>query len=646
MTQATSAPLSKAENHIVSVANDPVLKQMLEQERVESQELDTSMLWRLLAYLKKHPWLTAASVTMSVFDALLMALPPYVVGLAIDAVRQASSAPRAQGALGALMHSIAATIAQHITPYDLLAKNLIVAFGLMIILCWSLRWAVSVGSAYLVQRLGQMTVHELRLDVYHHLIHMDLGFFHKNPVGRLVNRTTFDTQSLSEFFSDAFAQGLRDALFILILAIIMLSMDLPLGLIILASLPPLFLCAAIYRRYVRPAMRTTTAVLSRFNAWLAENISGMRENQLYLTPPRRRAEVAALTDAHQASVTHWIRAWGLLRPVMMAISAVATTAILFVGYDRVVSGAISVGILLTFIQYTTKFWVPVRNLSEKFTVIQTALTATERIFDILNTSSQMQSAPDADPSLTVEHGRLCFDQVSFSYPKSKELGLDNICFEAEPGQMIALVGDTGAGKSTIAHLTSRFYDPSQGQVRIDGHDARSYTLEALRRGMALVPQDVVIFAGSLRDNITLGLEVEDHVVEQALAAVCADRIVSRFELGLAQPMDEGGRTLSAGERQLISFARALVFNPPILILDEATANVDTETEALIQQALERLTKGRTSLVIAHRLSTIRNADQIIVLRQGKIIERGRHEDLLALGQEYARLHKLHMSAAT
>jgi ATP-binding cassette subfamily B protein len=236
-----------------------------------------------------------------------------------------------------------------------------------------------------------------------------------------------------------------------------------------------------------------------------------------------------------------------------------------------------------------------------------------------------------------------FEDVFFRYPTKDEDALRGFSCRVEPGQMLALVGDTGAGKSTVAHLVSRFYDVREGRVLVDGRDVRDYTLRGLRRGVGLVPQDVTIFAGTLRENITLGMEVDEARLRECLEAVCADRIVERFERGLEHVMDEGGRTLSAGERQLISFARALVANPPILILDEATANVDTETEALIQRALERLTQGRTSVVIAHRLSTIRDADQILVLRGGEVIERGCHEELLEVGGDYARLYRMHVS---
>ena len=634
---------SKTEQRILQVAKDPILTQMLEQERVESQGLDASMLWRLLKYLRRHPTLAILGVLASVLDAALMALPAYGVGLAVDVIRDSS---RELPALGLLLYQLADPIAQRAQALGAgPVEALVYGFGGVLIACWSARWAASVASTYLVQRLGQITVHELRLDVYHHITSMDMGFFHKNPVGRLVNRATFDTQSLSEFFSDAFAQGLRDLLFITVLLMVMVALDPVLASVLMVSLPLLMVSALVYRSWARPAMRTTSAVLSRLNAWLAENIAGMRENQLYQTQARRLDEVEALTQAHQASVTHWIRAWGLLRPVMMGICAIATALVLLLGYDRVVQGIISVGVLLTFLQYTTSFWVPVRNLSEKFTIIQTALTAAERIFDVLGTPSAMTDSPQADARHQVTQGALRFEDVRFAYPNTQDEVLRGISFEAQAGQLIALVGDTGAGKSTIAHLTSRFYDATSGRVVVDGRDVRDYTLHQLRRGMAIVPQDVVIFAGSIRDNITLGLDVADDVVWRAVKAVCADRIIARFELGLAHPMDEGGRTLSAGERQLISFARALVFNPPVLILDEATANVDSETEALIQAALVTLTQGRTSLVIAHRLSTIRDADQILVLRHGQIIERGRHEALLAAGGEYARQYHTHMDVA-
>ena len=637
--------MSKAEREVLAAAKDPVLQKMLEQERIESAEFDTSLLWRLLGYLKRHRALSALGVCLSMVQAVVMTLPAWAIGLAVDMVRQGDEAGRAlTGAAAAFAHTAGsisgALFAQPLAIEAKIAGYAALIFGLIFV-----QMVLSMLGYYAVQMLGQRVVHDLRMDVYTHLMAMDMGYFHKNPVGRLVNRTVFDTQSLSQFFSDAFSQGVRDLFFILALMVVMFTMDVPLALVLLGIFPLLLVMGLVYRHFARSAMRTTSAVKSRMNSWLAENIAGMRENQLYQTEARRNGEFGALTDAHQRASVASVRAWGILRPSLLALSALATAGVLWLGYTRVAQGVVTVGVLLTFLQYTQQLWVPVRNLAEKFNVVQTALTSIERIYDVLDTPSQMKDTPFADPALSVTKGALEFKNVRFAYPtKPEQEVLRGINFVAKPGEMIALVGDTGAGKSTIVHLISRFYDVTSGAVRLDGHEVREYTLAQLRQGIALVPQDVVIFAGTVRENITLGLEVPDALVLGALRAVRADRFIDRFEYGLDQVMDEGGRTLSAGERQLLSFARALVFNPPLLILDEATANVDTETESLIQQALATLTKGRTSVVVAHRLSTIREADQILVLRHGQIIERGRHQELLDQAGEYARLYELHMSA--
>jgi ABC-type multidrug transport system fused ATPase/permease subunit len=639
-TQGGGAPRwSRAEREAIEAARDPVLELMLKQERVETEALDTTLFLRLVSYLGRHRALAALCVVLSLGEALLMALPPYAIGVAMDLF---VSGRRAAGGLAGALGEAARALGAGVFGAWPAGEGVILGFGVVILGVWLLRWGVAMSTTYMVQKLGQRIVHDLRMDVYRHITSMDMGYFHSNPVGRLVNRTTFDVQALSEFFSDAFAQGVRDVLFIGVLVVVMLGLDVPLAMVLLVSLPLLVLWGGLYARYGRPAMRSVTAVQSRMNGWLAEHIAGMRENQLYRMEARRREEFHALTNAHQAAVVRWIQAWGLLRPAMMVTSALATTAVLVIGYGRATSGSITVGVLLTFLQYTTKLWVPVRNLTEKFNMIQTALTSAERIFDVLETKSLIYNMPDASPQLKVTRGDIEFSAVHFRYPTKEEEALRGVDFKVKPGQFLALVGDTGAGKSTVAHLVSRFYDVTGGAVLVDGHDVRRYTLDALRRGIALVPQDVVIFAGTLRDNITLGHDVDEARLVECVRAVCADRVVNRFPRGLDHIIEEGGRTLSAGERQLISFARALVFNPPILILDEATANVDTQTEALIQRALAELTRGRTSVVIAHRLSTIRDADEILVLRQGQIIERGRHEALLDAGGEYARLYRLHV----
>lgn len=640
---AQKPAVSKLEAEAIAVSRDPVLAHMLAEEKVEVAGRDLQLLKRLLGYLRPHLLLASVCVFMAVIEALAMTIPPYIVGLAMD--RASGVTGRTPRGFDHLLDAIGEVALSAVDRVPTDTAALITYFGVMSLLFWLLRFGVAVATSYWVQKLSQLILHDLRVDIFAHITSMDMGFFHKNPVGRLVNRTTFDVASLSELFSDAFAQGMRDILFVLVLYSVMFTIDPLLGTMLLLVVPALVLISRLYQRMVRPALRANSAVVSRMNGWLAENLAGMRENQLYRREPRRAAEYRSLTEAHQTAQVGMVRPWAWVRPAMMLTSSLATAAVLWLGYQRVLEGIITVGVLLTFIQYTSRLWVPIRNLTEKFNLVQQSLTSGERIMEILDEKVGMNDGP-SEGAVTVapSRGEVRFEAVRFRYAGREEEVLKGITFTAQVGQMVALVGDTGAGKSTVAHLISRFYDVSGGEVLVDGVDVRQYRLNALRSSIAIVPQDVVVFAGSVRDNITLGRAVDDATVWKCVEAVSARAIVERLG-GLDGSLDEGGRTLSTGERQLLSFARALVGNPPVLILDEATANVDTSTEMVIQEALRNLTRGRTTIAIAHRLSTIREADEILVLGHGAVLERGRHEQLLDDNGAYAKLYRTHLAGS-
>jgi ATP-binding cassette subfamily B protein len=490
---------------------------------------------------------------------------------------------------------------------------------------------------YLMQLAGQKALRDLRQAAFDHVQSRAISFFHRNPVGRLMTRMTTDIESLQNALTSGMVTMLGDIVTLIGTIGILLYMDWRLALVSLSVAPFLILVTVVFRYLLRKAFREIRTNIARLYAHLQESITGMDVIQLFVRENVSAEEYEGINREYRNAYVRAIRWDAMLYAIVEAVGAITIGLIIWYGSGQVLREALTLGVLVAFIEYMNKFFVPIRDLAQKYNLLQSAMASSERIFGLLDDDEQLPDTgtlppPDGDFSIR-------FENVWFAY-NDEEWVLRDVSFEVRPGEKIAFVGHTGAGKSTIIRLVMRLYDVTRGAIYVNGRDIREYDLQAYRRRFAVVLQDVFLFQGSIRDNITLGTEVDDETFEDAVHAVHADTIASRYETGFAQEVEERGGNLSAGERQLVSFARALVHRPEVLVLDEATANVDTETESLIQDAVEVMMKRQTSLVIAHRLSTICNSDRIIVLDHGEIIEVGSHEDLLEQGGHYRTLYRL------
>jgi ATP-binding cassette subfamily B protein len=511
--------------------------------------------------------------------------------------------------------------------------------GLLYLGVLLLTFGFNYARRYVMDWIGQNVVFDLRIQVFAHLQRLPLSFFDRNQVGRLMTRVTSDVEALNEMFSAGLVAIFGDVFTLAAILVIMFKLNWQLTLLTLSVMPFLFMATLIFKNKVRHAERDIRTLLARINSFLQENLTGMAVVQLFDREKKNFAQFDERNERHLHAYRRVIFYHAVFYPVVEFIGTFAVALIIWHGGGRILLGSLTFGSLVAFILYIDRFFQPLSDLAEKYGILQTAMASSERIFKLLDEPAESSDGKLAEAPARVR-GEIEFRNVIFGYREDQPV-LKNISFKIEPGEKVAIVGATGSGKTTIISLLTRFYDDYKGQILIDSRDVRERSIEAVRKQIGLVIQDVFLFAGTIEENIHLGNEeITPHRVRQASKDVGALRFIEQLSKGFQEEVIERGNTLSVGQKQLLSFARALAYDPAILILDEATSSVDTETELVIQRALERLMENRTSIIVAHRLSTIQHCDRILVMHKGEIRESGTHQDLLAQRGIYYRLYEL------
>jgi len=505
------------------------------------------------------------------------------------------------------------------------------------------------GHTYLLNYASQKIVYSMREELFSHIQGMSLSFFDKNPVGRLVTRVSNDMDNINEMFTNVVVSSIKDFLLLAGTVVVMSLINFKLTLICFATMPLVLLSASLFRRKARRVQRDVKVKIARINATLAENINGMKIIQIFNKEKGINDDFDVINKDFLQSSIEETHVYAVFRPTMNLAYSLSLALLLWFGGGDAIQRTVELGVLVAFIAYTQQFFRPIMDLSEKFNILQSSMASAERIFMLLDEKATITN-PDLPKKLNSEHfkGEIAFEEVWFSYSNNPQSDddyvLKGVSFSAKAGEAIALVGATGSGKTTIISLLNRFYDIQKGRITIDGIDIRDLDMHDLRHHIGIVLQDVFLFSGDIKSNIRLyNQEISDERIKEIATYVNAHHFISKLPKAYNEPVVERGATLSAGQRQLLSFARALVFDPGILILDEATSNIDTETELLIQDAIDRIIKGRTTLIVAHRLSTIQHADKIIVMSKGEIKESGNHQELLAKQGMYYDLYTLQYS---
>ncbi|HXW04031.1 MAG TPA: ABC transporter ATP-binding protein [Vicinamibacterales bacterium] len=589
-------------------------------EEVLGKAYDARLMHRLLGYLRPYTPQVAVALAAIIAASVLQLAQPYLMKVAID---------------------------RYIATGDLAGVDRIALAYLAIILG---SFTLEYIQTWVLQMIGQRIMFDLRMEIYGHLQRLDVQFYDRNPVGRLMTRVTSDVDVLNDLFTAGVVSIFGDVFTLAGIMIVLVTMDWRLALVAFSVLPLIVLVTQWFRRNVRESYRTVRLWIARINAFLQEHITGMSTVQLFRREARSYARFDQINRTHRDANVESIFYYSVFYPAIEIIGALASALIIWFGGGWTLEGSLTVGSLVAFLLYSQRFFRPISDMSEKFNVLQAAMASSERVFKLLDTPVRIQTARSPEPAARElartpspergSPGHIVFDQVWFAY-NEPEYVIRNVSFEVRPGERIGIVGATGAGKSTIINLLLRFYDVTRGRILIDGRDVRDMPLDGLRSLFSLVLQDVHLFSGTIADNIRLGnKDVSDDAVRAAAGAVHADRFIAALPAGFASPVAERGATLSVGQKQLLSFARALAFDPRILVLDEATSSVDTETEMLIRDALHVLMAGRTTIAIAHRLSTIQDMDRILVFHKGEVREAGTHQELLARRGIYFKLYQL------